>query len=316
MKQTLAILTAALGMTMTSYAQHTDKRPPISLRYLDKQKFKEAGLWFWTTEAPPTNIPVGYLSGNDKDSPQRRVFACVGFLGSSLPIYCVNGLNERDDTLLIEAFLEGYTIGANPNKVPPQDKLAELTGRSTQELNKEADEAKLIFDAIIAMNGGKLPANWPVDPQFPTNPMLNPNDEQSLVWEKEAKRRINAIRAAHGGQLPPDWKELIAANTPSIVEPTPTPAQQVESTAAKPASAPLATEIYVGKRYSASVYNSPTTVLIKGSVDAMADLPSVADSQIGDCWYIKTARTYMAVTTVVSGTPSYEIALNLSETTN
>jgi hypothetical protein len=212
MNKTLITLTAALGLTMTTYAQNTDKRPPIYLRYLDKQTFREAGLWFWVTEAPPTNIPVSYLNGDDKDSPQRRVFACVGHLGSSVPIYCVNGPSERDDTLLIEAFLQGYKIGASPNKLPTQDSPAKAVGISDEELQKRVAEAELRLDAICAMNGGKLPANWPVNPSSPTDPLLNPSDEQSIAWEKEAQRRINAIRAAHGGQLPPDWKERIAAN--------------------------------------------------------------------------------------------------------
>jgi hypothetical protein len=87
-------------------------------------------------------------------------------------------------------------------------------GISDEQLHEQLAEAELKLDAIRAMNGGKLPANWPVNPLSPDDPLINPSDEQSKALEKEAQRRINAIRAAHGGQLPPDWKELIAANKP------------------------------------------------------------------------------------------------------
>jgi hypothetical protein len=73
-------------------------------------------------------------------------------------------------------------------------------------------------------------------------------------------------------------------------------------------------DIVIGRRYLASValYNRTVTALVKGSVDAMADLPSVAASEVGDCWYIKAARTYM----VLAGEPgnfSYQIVLRLAE---
>jgi hypothetical protein len=87
-------------------------------------------------------------------------------------------------------------------------------GISDEQLDKELAEAELRLDAICAMNGGKLPANWPVNPTSPRDPLLNPSDEQSNALEKEAQRRINAVRAANGGQLPPDWKEHVAANRP------------------------------------------------------------------------------------------------------
>jgi hypothetical protein len=176
--------------------------------------------------------------------------------------------------------------------LPPEEEPRHIT---KEQLKKELDEASLRMDAIIAMNGGKLPANWPTNP--PKDDQMS--EDEMATLEQAAQRRIDAVRAAHGGKLPSNWRELLP---------------QIESgSAATPASTPLTTGIYVGKRYSAFVFNSPMTVLIKGSVEAMADLPSVADSQIGDCWYIKAARTYMAVTTL---TRSYEIALNLSETTN
>jgi hypothetical protein len=120
LKTVLFALMAAVSLIMTTSAQNRDNRPPIYPRYLDKQKFKDAGLCFWVTEIPPTNIPVDYLNGEDKNSAQKRSFVCVGYFGSTVPIYCVNGPSERDDTLLLEAFLQGYNWGANPNKVMAQ----------------------------------------------------------------------------------------------------------------------------------------------------------------------------------------------------
>jgi hypothetical protein len=66
-------------------------------------------------------------------------------------------------------------------------------------------QAELENEAISAMNGGCLPANWPTNP---------PRDGQMSIAEvhalqKDAQRRIDAIRAAHGGQLPPDWKKFL-----------------------------------------------------------------------------------------------------------
>jgi hypothetical protein len=93
-------------------------------------------------------------------------------------------------------------FGLTPEEEPKQ--------LSKEEVEKEFAEAELRLDAICAMNGGKMPANWPVNP--PRHGQMS--EEEVTALGKEAQRRINAIRAAHGGQLPPDWKELIAADKP------------------------------------------------------------------------------------------------------
>jgi hypothetical protein len=75
------------------------------------QEFTSHGLWLseaGSTAPPPTNIVVHYIKGGDETSPTRRTLICVGIIGESLPIYCVSGTSEREITLMLEAFLEGY----------------------------------------------------------------------------------------------------------------------------------------------------------------------------------------------------------------
>jgi hypothetical protein len=88
----------------------TDNRPPIYPSTLDKQEFSKAGLWFAISLSPPNNIWVNYIKGDDH-GPYKRSFVGIGKLGEKLPIYCVNAPTERDDTLIVEAFLEGYKAG-------------------------------------------------------------------------------------------------------------------------------------------------------------------------------------------------------------
>jgi hypothetical protein len=199
LKATVITLTAALGLTISAQTQD------IVLNHLDEQPFRDAGLYFWTTPNPPHNIPVNYLKGGDSGG-QMRIFVCIGHLGSSEAIYCVNGPNERDDTLNLLAFLEGYKIAASPDQRPHYETPAQVMGISEEELDRQVDEAGRRLDAIIAMNWGKLPANWPTGS---TDPTLNPSEEQWLVWERKAQQRLDAIRTAHGGQLPADWKTLV-----------------------------------------------------------------------------------------------------------
>jgi hypothetical protein len=79
------------------------------------KRFADLGLWFSVGPEPPHNIWVNYMTDPQgdkqlKETGQWRPFVCVGKLGSKLPIYCVNGATERDDTLLIDAFVAGYEL--------------------------------------------------------------------------------------------------------------------------------------------------------------------------------------------------------------
>jgi hypothetical protein len=81
-----------------------------------------------------------------------------------------------------------------------------MTGMTHEQLARQLAEAMLENEAIIAMNGGHWPANWPTNP--PAEGQMS--DEEVSAMQKDAQRRIDAIRAANGGQLPSNWRELIA----------------------------------------------------------------------------------------------------------
>jgi hypothetical protein len=61
MSKTSSAIFLAVGLAWAAFyssvmAQTADNRPLIYPRYLDKKEFAKAGLWFWISEAPPTNI--------------------------------------------------------------------------------------------------------------------------------------------------------------------------------------------------------------------------------------------------------------------
>jgi hypothetical protein len=106
-----AILLAA-ATAAVSLGQTVDNRPLIYPHYLNQKDFADLGLWFWVNDShhPPTDIWVDWIKG-EENGPLQRSFVCVGKLGSNVPIYCVNAPTERDDTLIMKAFLQGYKAG-------------------------------------------------------------------------------------------------------------------------------------------------------------------------------------------------------------
>jgi hypothetical protein len=90
------------------------------------KKFADVGLWFSVGPNPP-QLWVNYMTDPEGDKQlkvtgQWRPFVCVGRIGSKLPIYCVNAATERDDTVLIDAFVAGYELRTKaPLAGPPED---------------------------------------------------------------------------------------------------------------------------------------------------------------------------------------------------
>jgi hypothetical protein len=91
------------------------------------------------------------------------------------------------------------------------DALETMTGMTHEQFDNRMAEMELENQAICAMNGGHLPANWPTNP--PAEGQIS--FDEVKAQQADAKHRIDAIRAANGGQLPSNWRELIALNAGS-----------------------------------------------------------------------------------------------------
>ena len=111
-KQAILTIVLAAATATAALGQTVDNRLLIYPQYLNQKNFADLGLWFWVNDSnyPHTNILVNWIKG-EENGPFQRSFVGVGKLGSSVPIFCVNAPTERDDTLLTEAFLEGYKAG-------------------------------------------------------------------------------------------------------------------------------------------------------------------------------------------------------------
>jgi hypothetical protein len=108
-KQIILTIVLAAAAAAAALGQTVDNWPLIYPHYLNQKDFADLGLWFWVNDShhPPANIWVDWIKG-EENGPFQRSFVCVGKLGSSVPIFCVNAPTERDDSLIMQAFLQGY----------------------------------------------------------------------------------------------------------------------------------------------------------------------------------------------------------------
>jgi hypothetical protein len=111
MKALLPVIFLSALSSSPLVAAPVDSRPFITLHSVSDEEFRSHGLWLLARDMthPPTNIVVHYMKGGDESSLTRRTLFLVGLVGQEWPVYCVSSTSERDVTLILEAFLEGYT---------------------------------------------------------------------------------------------------------------------------------------------------------------------------------------------------------------